>query len=257
MDTEIQRTDAELEVDLYGIFYLFRQKLVGIIAALILGGLAVGLFTFFFVPPKYEATAKLYIVSASNDSVVNLSDLQIGASLTADYEELLLSRPMLESVIQNLNLDVENAAGLKSMIAISNPGDTRILEITVTSTDPKEAEQIANEMARLALDWLPEIMESNTPNIAEEAIVPQEKASPSYVTNTLVGAMVLAVIYFGVEVVRFLHNDTIRSEEEFERYFGIVPLASIPEEKVAYPDSKKSKNRPSFVSGEKKGARQA
>ena len=228
--SELHGLEQDWEIDLYDLFYLFRQKLVGIVLALIAGGLVVGLFTYFFIAPKYEATAKLYIVSASNDSVVNLADLQIGASLTADYEELVLSRPMLESVIQNLSLDVEDTETLESMITISNPGDTRILNITVTSTEPEEAERIANEMARLAVDWLPEIMESNMPNIAEEAIVPKEKASPSYILNTLVGALVAAALYYGIMVLRYVHDDTVRSEEEMERYFGIVPLAAIPEE---------------------------
>ena len=258
--TEHQVIGGELEIDLYDLFYLFQQKLIGIVASTVLGGLLVGLFTFFFIPPKYEATAKLYIVSASNDSVVNLTDLQIGASLTKDYEELVLSRPMLESVIANLQLDVEDIEELKGMIIISNPGDTRILNITATSEDPKQAEEIANEMARLAVDWLPAIMESNTPNIAEEAVVPEKKASPSYLLNTLIGAAAFMTLYFGVEVLRFIYDDTVRSAEEFERYFGIVPLAAIPEEAVPYKETgRKSrilKGRSTSAFKHKKGARQ-
>ena len=259
-NTERQVIEGDLEINLYDLFYLFRQKLTGIVAATVLGGLLMGLFTFFFIAPKYEATAKLYIVSASNDSVVNLTDLQIGASLTADYEELVLSRPMLESVIHNLDLDVESVGELESMITISNPGDTRILNITATSEDPKEAEQIANEMARLAVDWLPAIMESNTPNIAEEAVVPEKKASPSYLLNTLIGAVAFMALYFGLEVLKFVHDDTVRSAEEFERYFGIVPLAAIPEEIMPYEEkggkSGILKSRSNSASGNKKGARQ-
>ena len=240
--TEQNLVEQDLNIDLTDLVYLFRQKIIRIILALVLGGVFAGSFTFLFIPPKYEATAKLYIVSASNDSVVDLTDLQIGASLTADYEELVLSRPMLESVIENLSLDVEDTEELEKMIAVSNPGDTRILNITATSTNPLEAERIANEMARLAVDWLPEVMESNTPNIAEEAIVPDKKASPSYVLNTLLGALVVAVVYYGIILLRYVHDDTIRSESEMERYFGITPLAAIPEEAELHAQVKKSGN---------------
>lgn len=236
--TERHGAEQELEIDLRDLFYLFRQKLLGVLLAMLAGGLLVGGVTYLFIPPKYEATAKLYIVSASNDSVVNLTDLQIGASLTADYEELVLSRPMLESVIQNLSLPVEDTEELKEMLDISNPGDTRILNITATSTEPEEAALIANEMARLAVNWLPEIMESNTPNIAEEAIVPIEKASPSYILNTLIGALAFATLYYGFVVIQYVYDDTVRSEEELERYFGIVPLTSIPEENLTYKSCK-------------------
>lgn len=229
---DIHSAEQEWEIDLYDLFYLFRQKLINVILAFALGGVLVGAFTFFFITPKFEATAKLYIVSASNDSVVNLSDLQIGASLTADYKELVLSRPMLESVMQNIKPNVEDIEKLEKMITVSNPSNTRILSITATSTSPQEAKDIANEMARLAVDWLPEVMESNSPNIAEEAIIPEKKASPSYIKNTIIGAFAFAILYYGWVVLQYLNNDTIRSEEEMEKYFGIIPLAAIPEENI-------------------------
>ncbi len=229
---EIRSSEQEWEIDLYDLFYLFRQNLLKVILTFVLGGVLTGIFTFLFITPKFEATAKLYVVSASNDSVVNLADLQIGASLTADYKELVLSRPMLESVMQNINPDVEDIEHLEKMITVANPSNTRILSITATSTNPQEACDIANEMARLAVDWLPEVMESNAPNIAEEAIVPEKKSSPSYSMNTIVGAMAFAMVYCGWIVLQYLHNDTIRSEEDMEKYFGIIPLAAIPEENI-------------------------
>ena len=194
-ETNLRQIDEELGIDLYDLLYLFRQKLPGILISMILGGLLIGMFTFFFIAPKYEATAKLYIVSSSSDSVVNLTDLQIGTSLTADYEELVLSRPVLESVIENLGLDLENVDELKDMLKVTNPNNTRILNITATSTDPIEARDIANELARLAVDWLPEMMRSNTPSVPEEAVLPEEKASPSYVLNILVGALACMAVY--------------------------------------------------------------
>ncbi len=241
--------DEDLGIDLYDLFYLFRQKLVGILIALVLGGVVTGLFTYFFIAPKYQATAKLYIVSASNDSVVNLTDLQLGASLTADYEQLVLGRPMLESVLINLHPHAEDIEQLKKMISVSNPSNTRILNITVTSTDPAEAMNIANELARLAIDWLPEVMRSNEPSIAEEAVTPTKKSSPSYVINTLAGALALAVFYYGFELLRRLHDDTIHTGEDLERYFGVVALTSIPEEKGVQDHSEDKKPKRGAKSG--------
>ena len=86
------------------LFYLLWGHAWQIILCLILGaGLALG-YTKLLVTPLYQATSSIYIVSASNNSVVNLTDLQIGAQLTADYQELILSRPLLEDVIENLEL---------------------------------------------------------------------------------------------------------------------------------------------------------
>ncbi|OUN22684.1 Wzz/FepE/Etk N-terminal domain-containing protein [Pseudoflavonifractor sp. An85] len=224
-----QQMVEEDVIDLKDIFFILRQKWLKIIAFFVLGAVVAGLVTVFVITPKYTATASIYVVSASNDSVVDLTDLQIGTSLTADYETLLMGRPMMESVIKNLKLEGTTVEDLKSMISISNPTGTRILNIKATSADPQQARDIANEMAKLGVSWLPEVMDSNAPNIAEEAVTPTSPSSPSLVRNIALGALVFAVLYVAFVVVRFMMNDTIRSSEELERYFGIVPLAVVPE----------------------------
>ena len=83
------------------LFYVLWGHVWQIALCLILGAALAFGYTYFLAEPQYKATSSIYIVSASNNSVVNLTDLQIGAQLTADYQELLLSRPLLEDVIQN------------------------------------------------------------------------------------------------------------------------------------------------------------
>ena len=230
MDQEkVNRTD-EMEIDLRELFYLFRQKLLIIIAAFVVGGMLAGAATYFLIKPTYKASSLLYVVSASNNSVVNLADLQIGTNLTADYEELLLSRPMMESVIKNLKLESVSVNGLRGMLSITNKSGTRILQISATTGDPKLSADIANEVADLAITWLPAVMECNEPHVAEEAVAPTHRAGPSYVRNTVIGALVLALLVYGVYVVRYLYDDSIRTEEDMEKYFGVIPLAIIPEE---------------------------
>ncbi len=218
----------EYEIDLVELWYLFLAKLKFIILFAVLGAIIAGSYTHFLVDPTYKATSKLYIVSASSDSVVNLTDLQIGANLTQDYKELILSRPMLESCARNLGLDID-AATLSEMISISNPTNTRIIKITATTTDPKLSRNVANKMAELAVSWLPEVMESNKPHIAEDAVLPQEPSGPNLTKNCIIGAVALAGVYFIICVIRHLLDDTIKTSEDLERYFNITPLTLIPE----------------------------
>ena len=222
--------NEELTIDLYEILYLFRQKIVFIIIALLVGAIAAGLVTKLLITPKYSATSKIYIVSSSSSSVVNLSDLQIGTNLAPDYRELMTARPLLNSVIANLNLGY-TPGQLKSMITVANTSGTRILTITATGPDPEEATNIANELARVAVEWLPEIMNSNAPSIYEDAIVPSSPSSPNLLKNVMIGALLVGVLYCAIEVIRYLHDDTITSAEQMERLFGTMPLATIPEEK--------------------------
>ena len=242
----VQRPGAEDEIDLVELFYLLWGHAWQIILCLILGaGLALG-YTKLLVTPLYQATSSIYIVSASNNSVVNLTDLQIGAQLTADYQELILSRPLLEDVIRNLELT--NAEGqpmstnaLKNMIAISNTADTRILKVTVTSPDPQESADIANELIDQACIYLPQIMETEEPNLVEEAIPPTQKSSPSTAKNVMLGGLLGACLACGVLVVRYLMNDTFVTPDDVVKYLGVQPLAVIPEADLGEFNGKKQK----------------
>lgn len=219
---------GEDEIDLVEVFYLLWGHILQIIACFLVGAILAFGFTYFFVTPKYQASASMYIVSASNNSIVNLTDLQIGSQLTADYQELMLSRPLLQDVIKNLDLE-KTYKQLEGQISITNTNDTRILKITVTDTDPQTAADIANELVKQARIYLPKIMETETPNIVEDAVVPTGKSSPSYSKNTILGALLGVVLCCGVLLVQYLMNDTFMTPDDVAKYFGVQPLATIPE----------------------------
>ena len=72
------------EIDLLDLFGYYLSKFPLLIAAIIIGGLAAGLITHYLIPDKFTAVSRMYMISASSDSVVDLSDLNIGASLSND-----------------------------------------------------------------------------------------------------------------------------------------------------------------------------
>ena len=70
-------TNDEVEIDLVDLGYVLLDKWRYLLISLIAGAVLLGAYSFFFIAPTYESTAKLYVVSASDDSVVNLSDLNL------------------------------------------------------------------------------------------------------------------------------------------------------------------------------------
>lgn len=215
-------------IDLVEIFYLFWGHAIQVILCAILGGLLAFGYTRFLVTPLYQAEAKLYMVSASAGSMISISDLQLGSQLTSDYQQLMVSRPLLEDVIDSLNLNMSYGA-LKGMISVSNPTDTRILRVTVTSSDPKLSCDIANELVDQAVVYLPRVMECDEPNVVERAVIPGGASSPNYARNVFLGVMAGIVVCCAVILIRFLVNDTFVTADDLARRFGIQPLASIPE----------------------------
>ena len=75
-------------------------------------------------------------------------------------------------------------------------------------------------------------MDAPKPNIAEYAIVPQHKSSPSLTKNTMIGALLLMLLVMAVLTVTYLMDDTVKTAEDVEKYFGFMPLTVIPEGKI-------------------------
>lgn len=221
-------TNDEVEIDLVDLGYALLDKWRYLLISLIAGAVLLGAYSFFFIAPTYESTAKLYVVSASDDSVVNLSDLNLGTSLTADYEQLMLSYPVLNRVIEKLNLDMDYET-LRTMYTLNNPTDTRVLQITATTTDPQLSMDLAETMAVEAASYLPDTMSTKAPNIAQHAKLPEHKAAPSYFKYTMMGALLGLILCAGVLIVRYLMDDTVHTAEDMEKYFDLVPLTTIPE----------------------------
>ena len=133
-----QNQNEETEINLLELFYYLKAKIVWLIAAFAVGAVIAGLITYFLITPKYQATSKVYMVSASSDSIVNLTDLNLGTSLSDDYVELLKVRPIFEEIIEELHLDYTYDE-LLDMTTIGAINKTRLLAITIESTDPAEA----------------------------------------------------------------------------------------------------------------------
>lgn len=218
----------EETIDLVDVFYLLLDNIWKIVICMVVGALLAFGITKIFIKPTYQATSKIYVVSASNNSVINLSDLQVGSQLTSDYQELLLARPVLQDVIKNLNLSYDYKE-LEKMISISNTSGTRILNIDVTTTNAQTSADIANELVKQATVYLPQVMETEAPNLVESAVAPSKKSAPSYSKNTLIGALIGAVLMCGILIVKYLMNDTVITAEDVEKYFGTMPLGAIPE----------------------------
>lgn len=223
-----EKENDELEIDILELVYYFRTQAVLLLIVCLAGGLLAGGVTHFFITPKYQATSKLYMVSASNDSIVDLTDLNLGTSLSEDYTELLRIRPIIEEVIEDCRLEYSYEEVL-DMLAISTLGETRILTITVESTSAEEAKRIANTLAAKAVTYLPKLMEISPPNIAENAIVPEAPSSPSLVKNVVLGAVGALFLTMAVLTVFFTMDDTMKSAEEVEKAFGVMPLTVVPE----------------------------
>ena len=233
------KPQEENEIDLLELFYVVLHKWKMIVLSLLLTGACGCLISVFLITPQYESTSVLYVLSKST-SITSLADIQMGSSLTNDYVEVVTSRPIIEQVIQNLGLTDETYGSLKDKVSIDNPANTRLLKITVRDPQADIAKAIADELADVSKSFISIKMDQAAPTVTQYGYADGEPVTPNTVKNTVLGALIGAVLAIGVVIVSYLLNDTIMTTDDIEKKLGMTVLASIPMDEVEY-DGKKSK----------------
>lgn len=243
----------EIEIDLVELLYYLRSRLWAIILSGIIVASIFGLVSSFLITPMYASSTKLYILTKST-SITSLADIQLGTQLTQDYMVLIKSRPVITKVIENLELTMSYEE-MADIITISNPSNTRILEIRAEYPNAFVATQIVDELAEVSVTQIAEIMDTEEPSIVEKAYTSNVPTSPNTTKNTILGGLLGVILAAGIFSVLHLMDDTVKTSEEIEKYLGLSTLGMIPVEerrsKQVQLDKRNRKNRKAIG---KKGA---
>ena len=213
--------DDEVEIDLREIFYALKKKILLILMVALIGGCGAGAYTQFMMTPIYSSTSSMLVLSKET-TLTSLTDLQ--------------------QVIENLKLDM-TADQLRNSITINNPTDTRILEITVNNADSALAKEIVDEVANVSSSYIGDKMEVVPPKIIEVGKIATVRTSPSVKKNTELGFLLGLVACAAIVVILAVMDDTIKTEEDIEKYLGISVLAKVPDRKDFANKKSNKRNR--------------
>lgn len=227
MEKNRYEENDEIEIDLLELLYELKKKLWLIILAALIGGGIFGLYSKVILVPKYTSTAMMYVLSKET-TLTSLADLQIGSQLTKDYKVMITSRPVLQQVIDELGLEY-GYKELREKLIIDNPTDTRILTLSVEDPDPILAADIVNTVAKRSSEYIGEMMEMIPPKIVEEGETAIEPTSPNVKKNAAIGAAGGIFLVCAFVAIRLIMNDTVKTEEDVEKYLKLSVLASVPE----------------------------
>lgn len=186
-EKNISLQEDEIEIDLADMFAELKYCWILLFMGLIVGTSIASVITVFCMKPVYRSTSMIYM-RGNGSTIASLTDLQIGSELTNDYAVIFTSRTLLTQVIKELNLNMEYEE-LKSMIKISNPSDTRILELSVENQNASLACDIANKVVTLVAKTANEI-DSKEPYLIDKAVIAEHPVSPSLYKNVLIGGSV-------------------------------------------------------------------
>jgi capsular polysaccharide biosynthesis protein len=216
-----------IEIDLLEMLLYMRSRWYWFVASTV-AAVLIGMFIcLFFITPQYKSTSKIIILSQSNTGAMTYSDIQLAERLTKDFEELIKSRSVLESVIAECGLD-EGYGSLLGRVSVENVSDTRIISITVEDPSANNAQTIADAIRETAAQHIKNVTDVEAVNIVETANLPSAPSSPSKTMWAVLSALLGFGLVLVIELIHFLSDDTIKSAEDAEKYLGLTTLGVIP-----------------------------
>lgn len=187
----------------------------------------------FAIVPTYSSSIMLYVNNSSftvGDLGFSISSSEISAaqSLVKTYTVLLKNRTTLEKIIDATGVDY-TWEELYEMIEAAPVNETEIMSVTVTSTDPYEAEKLANGIAKILPQRVSEIVEGSSMEVVDSAIAINKKVAPNITNFTAIGFVLGVFLSTALLVVIALMDNTIHDEEYILNNYGYPILAKIPD----------------------------
>ncbi len=224
----MEQQEKQIEIDLMGLLNYLKKRIVIILAAVLVFAVLGLLYSALCIEPTYVAETRLYVLNRSSTTSVQGSDYQISTYMLQDYQILITGKNVTKEVINQLNLQM-SPEGLSGKISVTAPKDTRVLQINVTDTDPELAAAIANKVCEVAIAELKRLTDANAVHQVYAAEVPMYPSNISVKKVVSLAAILGLVIAVGVFTVVFILDDSIRNEEDVERYLGLGVLGVIPD----------------------------
>lgn len=227
----MNKDNEYIQIDLLKIAEGILRRFWMVALCMVLCGALLFSYAAFYLSPQYQASVMVYVNNSSfsvgaTSFSISASEISAARGLVDTYLVILKTRTTLNEVIRVGELDYTYEQ-LVRKISAEAVNETEVFSITVTSSDPYEAEHIANTIARVLPDKIAAIVEGSAARIVDYAVVPSQKVSPSIRNYTMVGLLLGMLFSCGVIVVIELMDDRIRTENYLLENFSNIPLLSV------------------------------
>lgn len=213
----------DVEISFKTLLKTLYRHLAIIIVITVLIGLLTAMYTLFMVTPIYRATSTSNLL-ITDMNATKITNLNTTITMMPTYCALVKADNTMEHACDRLN-NVYTPEELRKLISITYEDGGTIIYISAVSTNPKNASIIANIVAESAqyvldgeVDW----------DITNRALVPSSPASPSLVTNIVLGVLVGFVFTYGICLLIDIYNTKIVSEDQIKHSLGVPVLGTIP-----------------------------
>ncbi|WP_394856259.1 YveK family protein [Staphylococcus borealis] len=183
------------------------------------------LVTVFLMKPKYEANTQVLVNQKEKNSELMAQEVQSNIQLVNTYSEILKSPRIIEDVAKKYSK--YSAEDIKGMLTVTTQAESQILNVNVKNGSKKDAEKVANDIANVFSDKMPEIMNVDNVSVLSSAKGTASKVSPNLLLNLAIGLILGLIISLIVVVLKEMFDKRIKTEEDIEKELNIPVLGSI------------------------------
>lgn len=220
------------EIELKKVFKIILNIKWYIAIIILISILAGVIYSFYLNTPKYKSSTSILLVKSEENesslqSAVTQTDITLNQKLVSTYSQIIKSKTVLKSVIDNLELDI-NETVLSKSITVQAVKDTELIQVSVLNENPELAASIANEIVNVFSKQVKEIYNINNVNVIDKAEVSYVPANINHIKDIGITFIIGCVLSGLLVMAIYIIDTTIETEEDVENFIGVSVLSSIP-----------------------------
>lgn len=215
----------EEELDLLDLLELLRKRIKLVIFLPLLSAVIVGVGSL-YLPDKYTASTTMYVLSRNDDTAetITQSDLSAGQMISSDVSTILQSDRVKYDVAQQLGLGSLGGYSL----SVTSSTNTRVITLAVTGVDPELTASVANALVTDTSKVATEVMQIESVNVIDEAIVPSSPSGPNRPRYAAIGLLAGLVAAVGLVVVENMLDTRVHSGKDVEAIVDVPVVGHFP-----------------------------
>ncbi|MBO1222037.1 YveK family protein [Staphylococcus nepalensis] len=182
--------------------------------------------TLLFLDNKYQASTQVLVNQKESDSQMRAQEVQSNIQLVNTYSEIVKSPRILDKVSKELNRKYSTSE-ISNMLTVSNQAESQLLNIDIESKSGNDAETIANKIAEVFSDEVPDIMNVDNVSILSTADDTAKQVAPKTMVNLIIGLIIGLLLALLIIFVKEIFDKRIKTEEDVENELEIPVLGSI------------------------------
>ncbi|MGG4407207.1 Wzz/FepE/Etk N-terminal domain-containing protein [Niallia taxi] len=220
----------EETISLKDLFQTLRKRVVLIISVTLIAMIVSGLLSYFVLTPQYKSSTQILVNQSKTDDTTfyNMNEVQTNIQLISTYSVILKSAAILNSVKDELNLDI-SVSELNEKVSVESAQNSQIMTVSVVDSNPKEALDIANKTAEVFEKEIKKIMSVDNVTILPLADDQENQSpiSPNPSLNIAIAAAVGLMIGVGLAFLLEFMDSTVKSEQDVEKLLELPVLGAI------------------------------